>query len=95
LNVFPVRIPGRLAWAYLAAAVLVVAGVALILDRKAWMAATYLGTMILLLMLFVYLPILVASPTDLESLNYFFDTLAFGGAILVLADALGERPAVG
>jgi hypothetical protein len=72
-----------------------VAGLALIINWKARMAATYMGVMILLLVLFVYFPLLVASPTDLESLNYFFDTLLFCGAILVLADALRERTAVG
>jgi hypothetical protein len=55
------------------------------------MAATCLGIMILLLVLFVYLPILVASPTDLESLNYFFDTLLFSGAALVLGNALPKE----
>jgi len=54
-----------------------------------------LGIMILLLVLFVYLPILVASPTDLVSLNYFADTLLFSGAVLVLANALRERTAAG
>lgn len=89
-KVIPVWIPGRLEWAYLAGAVLVAAGIALIINKKARMAATYLGLMILLLVLFVYLPMLVASPTELESLNYFFDTLLFSGAILVLAEALNK-----
>ncbi len=94
-KIIPVWIPGRVAWAYLAGAVLLVAGLALVINWKARMAATYLGIMILLLMLFVYLPLLIASPTGLEALNYFFDTLLFCGAILVLADALRERTAVG
>jgi uncharacterized membrane protein len=94
-KIIPVWIPARLAWAYLAGIVLFVAGIALLINKKAQMAATYIGIMILLLMLFVYLPLLVASPTDLESLNYFFDTLLFGGTILVLADALRERTAAG
>jgi uncharacterized membrane protein len=89
-KIIPVWIPGRLAWAYLAGVVLVAAGGALIVNQKARMAATCLGIMILLLVLFVYLPMLVASPTDLESLNYFFDTLLFSGAILVLAEALNK-----
>src|SRR5712691_7310808 len=88
-------VPGRLPWAYLAGRALVAAGVALIVNQKARMAATCLGMMILLLVLFVYLPILVASPTDIVSLNYFADTLLFSGAVLVLADALRERTAAG
>jgi uncharacterized membrane protein len=90
-KIIPTWIPARLAWAYLAGAVLFVAGIALILNKKAQLAATYMGIMILLLMLFVYLPLLIASPTDLEALNYFFDTLLFCGTIFVLADALRER----
>jgi len=94
-KIIPVWVPGRLPWAYLAGTVLVAAGVALIVNKKARMAATCLGTMILLLVLFVYLPILVASPTDIVSLNYFADTLLFSGAVLVLADALKKRTAAG
>jgi uncharacterized membrane protein len=94
-KIIPVWVPGRLPWAYLAGTVLVAAGVALIVDRKARMAATSLGIMILLLVLFVYLPILVASPTDIVSLNYFADTLLFSGAALLLADALKERAPAG
>ena len=75
--------------------VLVAAGVALLVHTKARMAATCLGVLILLLVLFVYLPVLVASPTDIVSLNYFADTLLFSGAILLLADALKDRTAAG
>jgi len=94
-KIIPTWVPGRLPWAYLAGTALVAAGVALIVNQKARMAATCLGMMILLLVLFVYPPILVASPTDIVSLNYFADTLLFSGAVLVLADALRERTAAG
>jgi len=46
-----------------------------------------------LLVLFVYGPVLIASLLDpstavkVEGLNYFFDTLLFAGAILALASA--------
>jgi len=86
-------IPGRALIGYLTAAILVVAGAAILLARNTRMAATYLGTWIVLLVLFVYGPILIASLADpstavkVEGLNYFFDTLLFGGAILALASA--------
>ncbi|MFY9905240.1 MAG: hypothetical protein WAK62_08855, partial [Terriglobales bacterium] len=54
-------------------------------------------TWILLLVLFIYGPILVASLIDpstgvkIEGINYFADTLLFGGAILALASATVER----
>jgi len=86
-------IPARPLIGYLTAAILVVAGAAILLNRKARIAATYLGTWIVLLVVFIYGPILIASLADpstavkVEGLNYFFDTLLFAGAILALASA--------
>jgi hypothetical protein len=86
-------IPARPLIGYLTAAILVVTGAGILLARKTRMAATYLGTWIVLLVVLVYGPILVASVLDpstdvkVEGLNYFFDTLLFGGAILALACA--------
>ncbi|HLW85021.1 MAG TPA: hypothetical protein VKR60_07360 [Candidatus Sulfotelmatobacter sp.] len=86
-------IPARPLIGYLTAAILVVAGAAILLANKTRMAATYLGTWIVLLVVFVYGPILIASLLDpstdikVEGLNYFFDTLLFAGAILALARA--------
>jgi uncharacterized membrane protein len=96
-KVTPGWIPLRLVWAYLAGAVLLAAGACLIINKNARLAATYLGIMILVLCLFIYLPIVVAIPSDIgNGLNYFVDTLLFSGAALVLADALpkGEHPHV-
>ena len=90
-KIIPEWIPGRILWAYLAGAVLVVGGLCLLGNKKTRLAATYLGLMILFLVLVVYLPLLVASPTDIVSVNYFFDTLMFGGAILLLAGASVEQ----
>lgn len=85
----PTWIPMRLFWAYFAGAVLVAAGASLIVRGQARLAATCLGIMILLLVLFIYLPIVAADPSDIgNGLNYLVDTLAFSGAALVLADAL-------
>jgi uncharacterized membrane protein len=89
----PAWIPGRLLIGYLTGAILLVAGAAILLVRKTRMAATYLGTWILLLVLFLYGPILVAQMSDrstevkVEGINYFADTLLFAGAILALASA--------
>jgi uncharacterized membrane protein len=92
-KITPEWIPGRLFWAYLAGAVLLASGAGIVANKKTREAAAYLGIMILLLVLFVYLPMLIASPKDIVSLNYFFDTLALSGAALALADANGERTA--
>jgi uncharacterized membrane protein len=92
-KLMPAWIPGRLLIGYLTGAILLVAGACILLARKTRMAATYLGAWILLLVVFIYGPILVVQLLDpstavkVEGLNYFADTLLFGGAILALASA--------
>jgi hypothetical protein len=92
-KLMPAWIPAHLLIGCLTGAILVVAGVCILLDMKTRMAATYLGTWIVLLVVFVYGPILIASLADpstgvkVEGINYFFDTMLFAGAILVLASA--------
>jgi uncharacterized membrane protein YphA (DoxX/SURF4 family) len=88
----PTWIPGHIFWAYASGAVLVVCGACIVVNKKARLAATYLGIMILLVVLFVYLPILVAYASSIANgLNYFTDTLVLSGAALLLADATSER----
>ena len=92
-KLMPAWIPGHLLITYLTGAILVVAGASILLARKTRMAATYLGTWIVLLLLFVYGPILIASMSNpstdvkVEGINYFADTMLFAGAILALASA--------
>ena len=86
----PLWIPGRLLIGYLTGAILVVAGGGILLGKKTRMAATYLGTWIVLLVVFIYGPILIAQLGDpstavkVEGINYFADTMLFAGAILAL-----------
>ncbi len=92
-KLMPTWIPGRVLISYLTGAILLVAGTAILLAKKTRIAATYLGTWIVLLVLFIYGPILTASLADpstavkVEGINYFADTLLFAGAILALASA--------
>jgi hypothetical protein len=92
-KLMPVWIPGRLLIGYLTGAILLVAGASILLTMKTRMAATYLGTWILLLVLLIYGPILITQISDpstavkVEGINYFADTLLFAGAILALASA--------
>ena len=92
-KVMPVWIPARPLVGYLTGAILLVAGACILLAKKTRMAATYLGIWIVLLVLFIYGPILIAALADpstgvqIEGINYFADTLLFGGAILALASA--------
>ena len=91
--VMPAWLPGRFLIGYVTGAILLIAGMSILLGKKVRMAATYLGTWIVLLVLFVYGPILIASLMNpdtgvkIEGINYFADTLLFGGAILALASA--------
>jgi uncharacterized membrane protein len=84
-------IPGRMLIGFVTGAILLVAGVYILLARKTRMAATLLGAWLVLLVLFVYGPILMVSLMDpntgikIEGINYFADTLLFAGAILALA----------
>jgi uncharacterized membrane protein len=92
-KLMPAWIPAHLLISYLTGAILVIAGTSILLNKKTRMAATYLGAWIVLLVVFVYGPILIAALADsstavkVEGINYFADTLLFAGAILALASA--------
>ncbi len=86
-------IPARVLIGYVTGIILLICGVGILLPKKTRVAATYLGTWILLLTLFVYGPMLIAALLDpspairLEGINYFFDTMLYAGTILALASA--------
>jgi uncharacterized membrane protein YphA (DoxX/SURF4 family) len=79
---------------YFVGVILILAGVFLLVNKKTRMAATTLGLTILLTVLWIYLPMLLAAPIDLVALNYFFDTLLFCGAILLLANSIDKEQRV-
>ena len=89
----PAWIPARAIIDYLTGAFLIVGGVCFLIARKMRVAATYLGTWILLLVVGYYGPMLIGALADpsagtkIEGLNYFADTLLFGATILSLARA--------
>ena len=68
----PEWIPGRIFLSYFVGVILILAGLCLLVNKKARMAATALGLTILLTMLWIYLPMII--------------TLLFCGAILLLAN---------
>jgi uncharacterized membrane protein len=90
----PDWIPGRIFLSYFVGVILILAGVCLLVNKKTRLAATSLGLTILLTVLWIYLPMLLAAPTDVVALNFFFDTLLFCGAILLLANAMDTETAV-
>ena len=93
----PAWIPVRFIIDYLTGAFLIVGGLSFLLGRKTRVAAAYLGTWILLLVVGYYGPWLIAALTGtgagakLEALNYFADTLLFAGTILTLAKASSKN----
>jgi uncharacterized membrane protein len=95
-KLMPAYIPGRPVIGFVTGAILLLAGVSILLNRKTREAATYLGSWIVLLVVFVYGPILIAQMFDpstaakVEGINYFADTLLFAAAILALARATPE-----
>lgn len=87
-KITPEWIPGHVLWGYLAGVVLIGCGAGLLVRQQVRLLATLLGVMIFVLVLFVYLPIVVAAPSDIANgLNYFVDTLMYSGAALMLAEA--------
>jgi uncharacterized membrane protein YphA (DoxX/SURF4 family) len=88
----PDWIPGRVFLSYFVGVILILAGVCLLVNKKARTAATALGLTVLLTVLWIYLTMLLAAPTDLVALNFFFDTLLFCGAILLLANSMRSVP---
>ena len=89
----PAWVPAPVFIDYLTGAFLIAAGVCFLLARKMRMAATYLGAWIVLLVLIIYGPVMIgalaspSTPVQVEGINYFADTLLFGGVILSLARA--------
>ncbi len=89
----PPWVPVRALVDYLTGVFLVVAGISFLMARRVRMAATYLGAWIVLLVLVIYGPVLFGALADpnagaqIEGINYFADTLLFGGVILSLARA--------
>lgn len=67
----------------------VVAGLAMLANWHARAATTLLGVVTCVVVLLVYLPILAVYPADIDvGMNYFGDTLFFGGALLILAGSI-------
>lgn len=94
----PAWVPAPHLWAYITGTVLLIAGVAILINRYTRKAAAWTGLLIVLLTLFLYVPILATarSATDIVvGLNYVFDTLLFAGTVLLLAAATSPNWAVG
>jgi uncharacterized membrane protein YphA (DoxX/SURF4 family) len=87
----PPWVPARPFIDYVTGAFLVVAGLCFLLERNTRPVAAYVGAWIVLLVLAIYGPVLIGALADanaavqVEGINYFGDTLLFGGTILSLS----------
>jgi uncharacterized membrane protein len=83
----PPWIPLRALWGYLTGLALFAAGAALLVNRQARLATTWLGIELALMVLFIYMPVLAATQSKelVEALNYIGDTALFSGTILLAA----------
>ncbi|MFZ0805725.1 MAG: hypothetical protein WAN03_06065 [Candidatus Sulfotelmatobacter sp.] len=87
----PNWVPVPQLWAYAVGIVLLVAGAAMLFNQRTQLAATWVGTVMALITLFLYFPIYLQelrTPLALEGLNYVGDTLLFGGIALFVAIAV-------
>ncbi len=88
----PAWIPGAVVIAYFVGIVLVVAGVAVLIGRGVRLAAASAGFVLLLLVVFFYLPIFLTethSALAVEGMNYVGDTLLFGATVLLAGSGCG------
>ena len=90
-KVTPLWIPFAHFWTVLTGIVLVIGGGAMFARNVSRQSAAALGAWVVLLVVSLYLAIMISKP-DIEGLNYFADTLMFGGVLLVASRAY-ERPA--
>jgi len=98
-KVTPAWFPLARVWGYVTGAGLLATGVCLLANIRTRAASSGLGSLVLLLTAFIYLPILLAatgSGAILEGQNYVWDTLLFAGTLLLVAHAMpasGPAPA--
>lgn len=87
----PAWVPWPHVWAALTGAILFVAGIALLINKRSRLAASLTGLVMVVITVFLYTPIWLmdrGTAQVVEGLNYFFDTLLYGGAVLLLAAAM-------
>ena len=87
-KVTPLWIPLAHFWTVLTGIALVIGAGAMFVRNVSRQSATALGAWVVLLVISLYLAIMISKP-DVEGLNYFADTLMFGGVFLVASRAYG------
>ncbi len=88
----PTWVPAPLFVSYVTGIVMIACAGAIISNWEARRSAIWLGVFVFAMVLFVYLPLVIAKPLDIgNGLNYFADTLAVSGTLLLLGGALPAR----
>jgi uncharacterized membrane protein YphA (DoxX/SURF4 family) len=88
----PAYVYGHTIWTYVAAVVYAAGGILLLIGKRTRAAATWVGLSVLFVQLIVYVPIAVVERASMDNgLNFFFDTLMFCGAVLLLAGAMPDE----
>jgi uncharacterized membrane protein len=90
----PAWVPLHALWGYPAGAFMLVAGAALLVNKRPRTAAVSIAGLMMLITVFLHLPILALTrdPSQMtEAINYVFDTLLFAGTALLLAEALPAK----
>ena len=82
----PLWIPAAHFWTVLTGIALVIGGGAMFARSVSRLFAAALGAWVVLLVVTLYLAIMISNP-NIEGLNYFADTLMFGGVLLVASRA--------
>ena len=90
----PNFIPGHLLWGYPTSLVYVVGGVCLLINKKARLAATWIGLFVLFAVIIFNVPLMLQFGSDIvKGLNFPVDTLMLSGGMLCLAVSLREKSA--
>ncbi len=88
----PADMPGKSALAYGSGAVLVLAALGIILNRKAALAAVSIGVFFLFFLLLLHAPNLVSDVRNPAHWVTFLETLAFCSGAFILVDAMPVSP---
>ena len=93
-KITPAWIPIHSFWAWVTGAIEFIAGIALLINKRARFAAALVGAVNTAIVLFFYTPILATDRGTaqlVEGINYVFDTLLFAGTALLIAAAMPYR----
>jgi uncharacterized membrane protein YphA (DoxX/SURF4 family) len=92
-SLVPAWIPGHVFWTYFAGAALIAAGVGIIFNIKARLAATLLGVMLFIWVLILHIPRAIADPSGLMGNEWtsVCEALAYSGVAFIMGKTLPTK----